>query len=189
MKLPIRSTVIAAFGLLSALLPISQTAHAQGITDNPFVAPAVFQAAGPTAASIQSTVDAYRAALGNPNNGNNPGPLQIGRREINWDGGNPNVLDTTPPVTPFNVFLNTRGSRFTTPGIGLSQAPPAGGPQGGLAVLFNNPDLCQDLQGVQPVAVVHSGGKQRHRRFLLRTRYRRCCDSNGNRLRRGLHRR
>ena len=101
--------------------------------------PLVFQAAGPDAASIQSAVDAFRAALGDPNNGNNPGPIQKGRREINWDGGNPNLLDTTAPVTPFNVFLNTRGSQFTTPGLGLSQAPPSGGPQGGLAVLFGNP--------------------------------------------------
>jgi hypothetical protein len=138
MKLPIRSTVIAAFGLLSTLLPVSQTAHAQGDLSRDFVAPAVFQAAGPTAASIQSTVDAFRAALGDPNNGNNPGPLSTGRREINWDGGDPNILDTTAPVTPFNVFLNTRGSQFTTPGIGLSQAPPSGGLEGGLAVLFNN---------------------------------------------------
>ncbi len=130
----------------------------------------MFQAAGPTAASIQSTVDAYRAALGNPNNGNNPGPLKIGRREINWDGGNPNILDTTPPVTPFNVFLNTRGARFTTPGLGLSQAPPSGGPQGGLAVLFNNPTYAKIFTDLQPVAVVHSGEKQRHRRFLLPTR-------------------
>jgi hypothetical protein len=128
--------VIAAFGLLSMLLPVSQSAYAQG---KEFVAPVVFQAAGSTAASIQSPVDAFRAALGNPNNGNNPGPLASGRREINWDGGNPNVLDTTAPVTPFNVFLNTRGSQFTTPGLGLSQAPPSGGPQGGLAVLFGNP--------------------------------------------------
>jgi hypothetical protein len=129
----IRSTVIAAFGLLSMLLAVSETAHAQGT-------PLVFQAAGPNAASIQSTVDAFRAVPGlETNNGNNPGPLQTGRREINWDGGNPNVLDTTAPVTPFNVFLNTRGSQFTTPGIGLSQAPPSGGPQGGLAVLFGNP--------------------------------------------------
>ena len=150
MKLPIRSTVIAAFGLLSALLPVSPTAHAQGDPDAAFVAPAVFQAAGPTAASIQSTVDAYRAALGNPNNGNNPGPLKIGRREINWDGGNPNIMDTTPPVTPFNVFLNTRGSRFTTPGIGLSQAPPSGGPQGGLAVLFNNPTYAKIFRTFSP---------------------------------------
>jgi hypothetical protein len=118
------------------LLPVSQSAYAQG---KEFVAPVVFQAAGSTAASIQSPVDAFRAALGNPNNGNNPGPLASGRREINWDGGNPNVLDTTAPVTPFNVFLNTRGSQFTTPGLGLSQAPPSGGPQGGLAVLFGNP--------------------------------------------------
>src|SRR5262249_38981761 len=98
----------------------------------------VFQAAGPNAASIQGTVDAFRAALGDPNNLNNPGPLLTGRREINWDGGDPTILDTTAPVTPFNVFLNTRGSQFTTPGTGLSQAPASGGPEGGLAVLFNN---------------------------------------------------
>jgi len=131
--------VMAAFGLLWMLLPVSQSAHAQGLPAREFVAPVIFQAAGSTAASIQSTVDAYRAAVGEPNNGNNPGPLKNGRREINWDGGNPNVLDTTAPVTPFNVFLNTRGSQFTTPGLGLSQGPASGGPQGGLAVLFGNP--------------------------------------------------
>ena len=109
--------------------------------------PAVFQAAGATAASIQSTVDAFRARLGDPNNLNNPGPLGLkGRREINWDGGNPNVLDTTAPVTPFNVFLNTRGSQFNTPGLGLSQAPPSSGPQGGLAVLFGNPTYAQTFR-------------------------------------------
>jgi hypothetical protein len=36
MKLPIRSTVIAAFGLLSTLLPVSQSAHAQGPTPSRF---------------------------------------------------------------------------------------------------------------------------------------------------------
>src|SRR6266496_5744482 len=127
----IRSTVIAAFGLLSMLLAVSETAHAQGT-------PLVFQAAGPDATSIQGAVDAFRASLGN-NNGNNPGPIQKGRREINWDGGNPNLMDTTAPITPFLVFLNTRGSQFKTPGLGLSQAPPSGGAQGGLAVLFGNP--------------------------------------------------
>jgi hypothetical protein len=137
------STVVAAFGLLSILLAVSETAHAQRTLPNPrrdFVAPVVFQAAGPSGASIQSTVDAFRAVPGfETNNANNPGPLGSGRREINWDGGNPNVLDTTAPVTPFNTFLDTRGSQFTTPGLGLSQAPPSGGPQGGLAVLFDNP--------------------------------------------------
>jgi hypothetical protein len=134
-NLNIRSTVIAVFGLLSTLLAFSHTAQAQAPgQSNGFVAPVVFQAAGPNASSIQSTVDAFRAALGNVNNLNNPGPLTSGRREINWDGGNPNVVATTPPVTPFNTFLNTRGSQFTTNGTGLSQATPAG-----LAVLFNNP--------------------------------------------------
>ena len=136
----VRGTIIAAFGVLLMVLAVSETAQAQARNDVP---PAVFQAAGATAASIQSTVDAFRARLGDPNNLNNPGPLKRGRREINWDGGNPNVLDTTAPVNPFLVFLNTRGSQFKTPGLGLSQAPPSGGPQGGLAVLFANPTYGQ----------------------------------------------
>lgn len=131
--------LVAAFGFLSISIPIAvRSAHAQDNTTKDFVPPAVFQAAGPNAASIQSVVDAYRAALGNPNNGN-AGSLMTGHREINWDGAGGVDTSTTAPVTPFNVFLNTRGSQFTTPGIGLSQAPPAGGAQGGLAVLFNNP--------------------------------------------------
>jgi hypothetical protein len=132
-------TVAGAFALLSIMMSVpGRQAHAGGNTPKNFVPPAVFQAAGPTISSIQGSVDEFRAALGNPNNGNNPGPLASGRREINWDGGGNNDT-TTAPVTPFNVFLNTRGSQFTTPGTGLSQAPPSGGPQGGLAGLFNNP--------------------------------------------------
>jgi PEP-CTERM motif len=95
--------------------------------------PVTFSVGGDnTAASIQATVDSFRAALGNPNNGNAPGPLAVGRREINWDGGGSNA--TTPPVTPFDVFLNTRGALFATPGTGLSQATPDG-----LALLFAKP--------------------------------------------------
>ena len=82
-----------------------------------------FEAAGPDAASIQATVDAFRAALGNPNNGNAPGPLFTGRREINWDGGG---VTTTISPTPFNGFQNTRGALFTTSGTGFVQAPPSG---------------------------------------------------------------
>jgi hypothetical protein len=78
-------------------------------------------------ASITDTVNAFRGALGNPNNANNPGPLDTGRREINWDGGGPPVIDGTPPVTPFTVFRNTRGATFTTPGTGLTQAAATGG--------------------------------------------------------------
>ena len=132
---------VLAFGLLAVmvLVPVGQAARAQGKQD--LLPPTVFQAAGLTADSIQSTVDAYRVALDplNHNNGNNPGLLTSGHREINWDGGNPNIVDTTPPVTPFNTFQNTRGAQFTTPGLGLSQAPVSGGPQGGLVELFKNP--------------------------------------------------
>ena len=135
-------TMLTALGLLMVLLPV-RAAHAQGNTAKDFIAPVVFQAAAPASDPIQtikSTVDAFRAALGDPNNGNNPPPLdRSGRREINWDGvGGPTT--TTPPVTPFNTFLNTRGAQFTTPGIGLSQATPLG-----LAVLFNNPNYETDF--------------------------------------------
>jgi hypothetical protein len=109
----------------------------QGNTTVDFVPPAVFQAAGPNIASIQGTIADFRAALGDPVNGNTTRELEKGRREINWDGAVPTDV-TTPPVNPFNTFLNTRGAQFTTPGIGLSQAPPSGGPQGGLVTLFGN---------------------------------------------------
>ncbi len=127
-------TIVTPLIMLAIMLTLAiPSAHAQ---EDP-VQPIVFQAAGPTVESIQGTVDAYRAALGEPNNGNAPGPLAGGRREINWDGGGSDV--TTDPLTPFNGFLNTRGSQSTTPGTGLTQAPTSGGPQGGLAVLFDNP--------------------------------------------------
>src|ERR1043166_5120477 len=93
----------------------------------------VYQAAGPTAASIQSAVDEYRAALGTNNNGNAPGPLDSGRREINWDGGSGTNVSTTIAGNPSTVFVVTRGAQFTTPdGTGFVQAPPKG-----LAELFN----------------------------------------------------
>jgi hypothetical protein len=96
-------------------------AQAPGEQAPSLVAPVVFQAAGPTPASIQSTVDQYRAALGAVNNGNNPGPLDAGRREINWDGGGSTA--TSPGPTPFTVFLQNRGANITTPGTGFVQAP------------------------------------------------------------------
>jgi len=88
-------------------------------------APIVFSDSGAVAADIQGEVDAFRAALGNPNNANAPGPLASGRREINWDGGG--AVDGSAAVTPFTVFQNTRGATFTTPGTGLTQAPVTGG--------------------------------------------------------------
>jgi hypothetical protein len=136
------SVVIVTLAL--SVLGTLGVAHAQGNTSKDFVPPLVFQAAGPTADSIQGAVDAYRVALGDPNNRNDANNLDqsgqpVGRREINWDGALGNTDTTDIPVTPFNNFRNTRGAQFTTPGTGLSQAPPSGGPQGGLATLFNNP--------------------------------------------------
>ena len=91
----------------------------------------VFQSAGPTALSIQGSVDEYRAAVSEPN----------GRREINWDGGNPANEATAVVGNPFTGFQVTRGALFTTPdGIGFIQAPAGTDvPPGGLAGFFNNP--------------------------------------------------
>jgi hypothetical protein len=66
-------------------------------------------------------VDAFRAALGGINNGNNPGPLASGRREINWDGGGATTATASGPV--LTAFTNTRGSTFTTEGTGFLQTP------------------------------------------------------------------
>ena len=155
MKKHMRLTLRVGLCVLSVMIlaPVSQVAQAQGKKFQKLVPPMIFQAAGPTADSIRSTVDAYRAALGDPNNANNQGPLASGRREINWDGGGPPVDNTAPlpPVTPFNVFLNTRGGQFTTLGIGLTQAPPAGGLEGGLEGLFNNPTYGETFGTFSPL--------------------------------------
>jgi hypothetical protein len=81
-----------------------------------------FPGSGDTSpASIQGVVDAFRAALGNPNNGNAAGPVVGGRREINWDGGG--AVVSAAAGTPFTGFQNTRGATFTTPGTGFLQTP------------------------------------------------------------------
>ncbi len=100
-------------------------------------------------ASIQGVVDAFRADLGNPNNGNAPGPLLGGHREINWDGGG-GVSTNGPGGTPFDVFLQTRGARFITSGTGFVQATPAGlagtDPGG-----FNNPTYANIFSTFSPL--------------------------------------
>jgi len=87
-------------------------------------APILFTASGANPSDIQSTVDSFRATLGNPDNVNG-GPSATGHREINWDGGG--ATNGTAAVTPFTVFQNTRGATFTTPGAGLTQTPITGG--------------------------------------------------------------
>ena len=113
-----------------------QVDESAAATGADFIAPAVFQAAGPSGASIQGIVTQYQAALGGKNNNNDPAHGD-GFRLINWDGGNPAVVATTISPNPFAGFQTTRGALFATPdGTGFVQAPPSG-----LAAenVFNNP--------------------------------------------------
>jgi hypothetical protein len=88
-------------------------------------APIVFSATGPSPASIQSTVDAFRTVLG-PLNPNVVGSFAAGRREINWDGV-PNAF-AAPNNLPANFFnVNSpRGTVFSTPGSGFQVSANAG---------------------------------------------------------------
>ncbi len=79
--------------------------------------PVTFSDAGADVASIQDTVDAFRAQLGDPNNGNTPGSQPGGRREINWDGGGDAAPATVFP-TPMTTFSG-RGNVNTTAGTGF----------------------------------------------------------------------
>jgi len=113
-----------------------QVDESTAATGADFVAPAVFQAAGPSGSSIQGIVTQYQTALGGKNNGNDAAH-DDGFRLINWDGGSPAVVTTTISPNPFAGFQGTRGALFTTPdGTGFVQAPPSG-----LAAenVFNNP--------------------------------------------------
>lgn len=99
-------TGILAAGMLFGALGAAQAA------------PITFSAGGSDdPASIQATVDAFRAALGDPNNGNAPGSQAGGRREINWDGGGDAAPAATFPI-PMTTFQG-RGAVFTTPGTGF----------------------------------------------------------------------
>ena len=103
-----------------AMLPAAAEASA---SNQPAVN--VQQAAGTSAAAIQSAVDAYRADLGTLNP-NIAGSFGSGRREINWDGvpdafSSPNAL----PPDFFNVN-SPRGVVFDTPGSGFQVSANAG---------------------------------------------------------------
>lgn len=139
------TVALAAFTGVTCLVGAQPTlAQSDGVPARAFV-PTVFQAAGPSAASIQSTVDEFRAALRGNNNGNNPG-LTGGRREINWDGGSTTNASTSPGPTPFTVFLNTRGANITTRGTGFVQATPSG-----MADTFGNPSFATIFHAFSPL--------------------------------------
>jgi hypothetical protein len=135
-----------AVGAIAGITCLVGARSAQAQVQVVSTAPTVFQAAGPSAASIQSTVDQFRAALGATNNANNPGPLTSGRREINWDGGSPTNATTTLSGSLLTAFLNTRGANITTPGSGFVQAPPSG-----LAATFGNSSYATIFQAFSPL--------------------------------------
>jgi hypothetical protein len=90
-------------------------AQARGAGELPVT---VQQAAGTSAAAIQSAVDAYRNDLGTLNPAA-PGSVGAGRREIAWDGvpdalSAPNLLpgDFFNVTSPRGVVFSTRGSGF-----------------------------------------------------------------------------
>lgn len=107
--------------------------------------PIVFTDAGAAVADIADGVLSFQTVLGNPLNGNAPGPLTSGRREINWDGGG-GVSTTAPAGTPFTGFQNIRGALFTTQGTGFVQATPSG-----LATTFGNATYGTIFQTFSPL--------------------------------------
>lgn len=94
---------------------------ALSIVSGTCMAQVVVSGSGADAPSIQATVDAYRALLGD-SNGGGPGSACEGRREINWDGA-PDSL-SAPNLFPPDGFNQpnaplARGVEFTTPGTGF----------------------------------------------------------------------
>ena len=142
----LRTVVLAVLAGVACVAGVQPTyAQTVAAAAQRFVAPTVFQAAGTSAASIQSTVDQFRAALGATNNGNNPGQAS-GHREINWDGGSPTNAVTTLSGTPLTAFLNTRGANITTRGSGFVQAPASG-----LADTFGNSSYATIFHAFSPL--------------------------------------
>jgi hypothetical protein len=92
--------VVVAAAVVLAVMPAAASATA--VTRS---------AAGANAASIQATVDQFRADLGGVNNGVGDS-FPSGRREINWDGVPDNRAE--PNRLPFNFFNTTspRGAVF-----------------------------------------------------------------------------
>jgi hypothetical protein len=143
--------VLAGLTAMSLMASSIGEARAQSTNPHTFEPPTVFQAAGPSIASIQASLEQYRLALGGDNNGVTKGPLTSGRREINWDGGGSTA--TSLAGTPFTQFLDGRGSLFVTPGTGFVQATPSG-----FAATFANPTYEKVFQPFSPGRLFSSIG-------------------------------
>jgi hypothetical protein len=104
-------------GELAGLDDISSSQPA-GLLGEP--AEVVIQSSG----AIEADVDAFRALLGDPNNGGTPGQQDSGRREINWDGV-PAAVTDVPNFPP--DFFNVNSKRglvynHASPGLEVSDA-------------------------------------------------------------------
>lgn len=102
--------VASAVGALAAAAPAAPAAERVSAT--------VFAGAG----DIAPVMDQFRTALGDPDNGGDPGSHATGRREIDWDAvtdefAAPNFL----PADYFNAPAapRARGAFLTTPGTGV----------------------------------------------------------------------
>lgn len=108
-----------SIGLFATVLLLAMTAPAHAVFTT-------FSSSGADAASIQTTVDSFRATLGalNPNVA---GSFGTGRREINWDGVPSTFAD--PNALPGNFFnVNSpRGVVLSTPGTGFLVSASSGG--------------------------------------------------------------
>ncbi len=106
------SDALASDGLASDALASAGDLSANGLAEK------VIQSSG----AIENDVAAFRALLGDPNNGGTPGQQASGRREINWDGV-PAAVTNVPNFPPefFNVN-STRGLEYdaVSPGLEVS---------------------------------------------------------------------
>ena len=88
----------------AAALATPLRAPCESTDPQPLIAGTVFRSSG----AIEADVDAFRALLGNPNNGAVAGQQLAGHREINWDAvpaGVTNVVNFPP------AFFNTNSTR------------------------------------------------------------------------------
>lgn len=126
------------------------------LTDPAWADPPVvttYEAAGPNAASILATRDAFRTAIGGGTVAGANGSFGGLRREINWDGV-PDAL-SDPNSLPAN-FFNTnspRGVVFGTPGTGFLVSANAGG---ATPSLFGFPNDLQTFSAQKLFTAVNS---------------------------------
>src|SRR6185369_3759923 len=92
---------------------------AVGFANQAFASFIVFEANGPTPASITQTRDAFRTDVGGGTVAGANGDFGGIRREINWDAVPDSLAD--PNLLPDNFFnLNSpRGLVYSTPGAGF----------------------------------------------------------------------